>query len=728
MQDSLLQYFGESEIAFDHFVIKTPSVQVFKDGKPCKLEPQVLTFLLLLIRHKDHIVTREEIVSEVWLGKKASDDAIRALVKKLRIALGDNARAPKFIKTVPLQGYLFIMPVQIDFYQPDWWRKKAVIYGASIVVIILITLLIQAQFGSFQRKVEQVKREVLVSKITEMKGSEVSPYLSKNGRLLFSHRGLNDASLQLYVKDVNSVAQKRLTWSKADFVDGIFSPDASQAIVKKRENDKESLLIFNFDEVFNLIKVEPIELDEALASKNINAMSYSANSQDLYLHVNNTSSNQSEVGLIRYNIRSKGSITLALPISPGAIVLDAKESDDGKFLAVLARGDNFAEIHVQNMITKEVKLTKRMPHTSNSFVWAPDNESITFATDTGNLLNLNLAKQRFYRWTGLPLAVSKVVSQCGEYCFVVKEQEANLTNVIERPLSFNTNAFVSTTQFPLSSGDNFPTYFAEGAGIYFLSLAKNTLAIKRYMDGNDGGDVESMYELPQTSGIKTFVLSPDGKNFAGELGGRIFIYDVGLSTLSFLTSGSHTNTNPVWSLQSDVLFYQQSLNNVSTIYAHDIVSGVVSVKASGFRFIKPLAKNQWLLVDDKLHAYFYEHQEAQQQSATDALIMSPDILAAATKITELDTIASNAFDVQNDKLFFISGSADTRFFNQFTLQTKQLESAQLTGQSVLPQIDIHPQMQKMLIVESSLSQSNLLRVDGLSLAPRKVNQVVTETP
>lgn len=115
MQDSLIKYFAKSEIAFDHFVIEMPSGLLLKDGQPNKLEPQILRFLLLLIKHKDQIVTRAEIVLQVWGDKKVSDDAIRALVKKLRIALGDNARAPRFIKTVPLQGYLFIMPTKLNF-------------------------------------------------------------------------------------------------------------------------------------------------------------------------------------------------------------------------------------------------------------------------------------------------------------------------------------------------------------------------------------------------------------------------------------------------------------------------------------------------------------------------------------------------------------------------------------------------------------------------------------
>jgi hypothetical protein len=66
--------------------------------------------------------------------------------------------------------------------------------------------------------------------------------------------------------------------------------------------------------------------------------------------------------------------------------------------------------------------------------------------------------------------------------------------------------------------------------------------------------------------------------------------------------------------------------------------------------------------------------------------------------------------------------------NRVALDTGELESRDLGRQSVLPQFDIHPNMQKMLLVESSLAQSNLLKVDGLTLTTRQINQVVTETP
>ena len=75
-----------------------------------KLERIPLEILVLLVEHKDEIVTRDEIVSRVW-GKGVfldTDNSIRGAIRKLRQALKDDAECPRFIQTVTGQGYRFI--------------------------------------------------------------------------------------------------------------------------------------------------------------------------------------------------------------------------------------------------------------------------------------------------------------------------------------------------------------------------------------------------------------------------------------------------------------------------------------------------------------------------------------------------------------------------------------------------------------------------------------------
>ena len=78
-----------------------------------KLERIPLEILVLLLEHRDEIVTRDQIVSRVW-GKGVfldTDNSIRGAVRKLRQALKDDAETPRFIQTVTGQGYRFIAPV-----------------------------------------------------------------------------------------------------------------------------------------------------------------------------------------------------------------------------------------------------------------------------------------------------------------------------------------------------------------------------------------------------------------------------------------------------------------------------------------------------------------------------------------------------------------------------------------------------------------------------------------
>jgi TolB-like protein/DNA-binding winged helix-turn-helix (wHTH) protein/Flp pilus assembly protein TadD len=78
-----------------------------------KLERIPLEMLVLLVEHKDEIVTRDEIVSRVW-GQGVfldTDNSIRGAIRKLRQALKDDAERPRFIQTVTGQGYRFIAPV-----------------------------------------------------------------------------------------------------------------------------------------------------------------------------------------------------------------------------------------------------------------------------------------------------------------------------------------------------------------------------------------------------------------------------------------------------------------------------------------------------------------------------------------------------------------------------------------------------------------------------------------
>ena len=75
------------------------------------LEPKVMEVLVYLASREGDVVTREELERDVWRGALVGYDAVTATVIKLRKALQDNAKQPRFIVTIPKKGYQLIAPV-----------------------------------------------------------------------------------------------------------------------------------------------------------------------------------------------------------------------------------------------------------------------------------------------------------------------------------------------------------------------------------------------------------------------------------------------------------------------------------------------------------------------------------------------------------------------------------------------------------------------------------------
>ncbi len=86
--------------------------EIAKGGVAVKLEPKVMEVLSYLADRQGELVTREDLERDVWRGAVVGYDAITAAVIKLRKALTDDAREPRYIATIPKRGYRLIAAVQ----------------------------------------------------------------------------------------------------------------------------------------------------------------------------------------------------------------------------------------------------------------------------------------------------------------------------------------------------------------------------------------------------------------------------------------------------------------------------------------------------------------------------------------------------------------------------------------------------------------------------------------
>lgn len=99
--------------SFDGWVLLREPLELMRDGKRSTLQELPLQILELLSSRPGKLVTREELVTHLWpKGVVDFDAGINTAMRKLRAALGDDAAAPRYIETVPRQGYRFLVTPQ----------------------------------------------------------------------------------------------------------------------------------------------------------------------------------------------------------------------------------------------------------------------------------------------------------------------------------------------------------------------------------------------------------------------------------------------------------------------------------------------------------------------------------------------------------------------------------------------------------------------------------------
>jgi DNA-binding winged helix-turn-helix (wHTH) protein len=114
---------------FGVFEVDAATGELRKQGLRIRMQEQPAQFLLILLNRAGEVVSREEIRRKLWPPDTFVDfdQGLGASLRKLRQALGDDAETPRYIETIPKQGFRFVAPVE---------RISALPQGATAVLPI----------------------------------------------------------------------------------------------------------------------------------------------------------------------------------------------------------------------------------------------------------------------------------------------------------------------------------------------------------------------------------------------------------------------------------------------------------------------------------------------------------------------------------------------------------------------------------------------------------------
>ncbi|MGR4931689.1 winged helix-turn-helix domain-containing tetratricopeptide repeat protein [Bradyrhizobium sp. CAR08] len=97
---------------FEEYVFHTDRRELHREGELVPVAPQVFDLLNYLIRNRERVVSKDDIIKVIWNGRSISDAALATRLNAARTAIGDSGEEQRFIKTLPRKGFRFVGAVR----------------------------------------------------------------------------------------------------------------------------------------------------------------------------------------------------------------------------------------------------------------------------------------------------------------------------------------------------------------------------------------------------------------------------------------------------------------------------------------------------------------------------------------------------------------------------------------------------------------------------------------
>ena len=97
---------------FEEYAFDTDRREMHRGADVISVTPQVFDLLDYLIRNRERVVSKDDLINVIWNGRSVSDAALTTRLNAARTAIGDSGEQQRFIKTLPRKGFRFVGAVR----------------------------------------------------------------------------------------------------------------------------------------------------------------------------------------------------------------------------------------------------------------------------------------------------------------------------------------------------------------------------------------------------------------------------------------------------------------------------------------------------------------------------------------------------------------------------------------------------------------------------------------
>ena len=396
-----------------------------RDGLEHHVEPKVMSVLLVLADHPNHVVTKEDLMAAVWQNTFVGDDALTRCVSILRRITEDDPHHPHFIQTVPKVGYRLVAPLVRPLVRPlsrpapaqahgngqprsvhsvesiaptgslragDAGRKPLLrkssaspwrLWAAgALVLLVLASSLTLWWFRQSSIKSTEALAPLRVVQFTSSAGEQTQPTFSPDGsHIAFVQVAENGSSRQIYTKKIGSESLLPLMPGTDAQFSPAWSPTGRQIAYLSRSLNGLGLYIADIGADFTpRVPARKVFIPQQPSHWEQGALSWSPDAKSLIFPDHSGSQPNSSIFQLDLQTLEAHSITSPPPGWEGD--LNPSWSPDGKKIA-FTRASETAVRDIYWLSTADGKIHQlTYDHTNiDSLTWSADSASVIFSSN-----------------------------------------------------------------------------------------------------------------------------------------------------------------------------------------------------------------------------------------------------------------------------------------------------------------------------------------------------------
>lgn len=571
-QDKLVQFAADGKIAvtadLDNLSQKVANYFIVRAGK---------------------LVTKDELLQDVWGIRDVSDGRVTRVIRVLRVALGDDTREPRYIETIPKRGYRFIAPVT-EIAEPEAEqsasaqneppaginpRNHSVLVSIALLVVCVMALSWWFWPVDTTEDSNQAIPLLRYKPVTSLDGLEFYHNVSEDERyLVYSYASPDNENVTvLMLEDLEQHRRIQLTEDTYSSFGAAFSPDGNQiAYHRFYPNGTCSIRLADLD-LSELSMSNDVELTKCGDFSPSSRLTWSPDAKYLIYPTMNV--NRQMVLMMKpVNGGAAEQLTNPPPSSLGDYA--ARFSFKGDKLAFLRGSGSSAQLWLLNLANRELKMLVNVTDILPGNVgWTSDDRFVVYSSTPTAVSKVDIesgiSSVIFFTDYGSQeiqaLKSGQLYASIGNFAHVNIQQVHNAlkTKDTESKVVFSSNR----------NETNVEANPIEGGPIAVVSRRSGLPQVWLFYPN---GEQKQLTFFEKNERIRNLSFAPDGKAMVLQLHNELWV----LSEVGELTKvplrDNQIVTAPTWSHSGEYVYYTESINGRWQIARYDVTKQQIDPK------------------------------------------------------------------------------------------------------------------------------------------------------